>query len=221
MVVDMELEEAKKNVLELMKKKDEIEAELKQLKDVLTKNHVDMNDSLVDSEGFPRSDIDVYQVRISRHKIICLQNDHKALMKQIDNGLIKIHGISGHENGNNNALQAASSSSSSSTTTTMMIDDFDNYEAFLRVDFVSPSSPAELAGIMVDDLIIEFGSVNAQNYKSLKDIGDIVENSRYKQVIVKIRRSSEQNMALTLIPRPWTGKGLLGCHIVPLEIVER
>lgn len=30
-----------------------------------------MDDPLVDSEGFPRSDIDVYAVRTARHRILC------------------------------------------------------------------------------------------------------------------------------------------------------
>ena len=30
-----------------------------------------MTQPLVDDEGFPRADIDVYQVRTTRHKIIC------------------------------------------------------------------------------------------------------------------------------------------------------
>ncbi len=30
-----------------------------------------MNDSLVDSEGFPRNDIDINQVRLARNRIIC------------------------------------------------------------------------------------------------------------------------------------------------------
>lgn len=33
-----------------------------------------MNQPLVDDEGFPRDDIDVYQVRLTRHKIICNSN---------------------------------------------------------------------------------------------------------------------------------------------------
>ena len=30
-----------------------------------------MDEALVDAEGYPRSDIDVYQVRHARHRIIC------------------------------------------------------------------------------------------------------------------------------------------------------
>ena len=33
--------------------------------------HEGMEDALVDEEGFPRSDIDVYQVRHARHNIRC------------------------------------------------------------------------------------------------------------------------------------------------------
>ena len=33
--------------------------------------NVGMDDSLVDSTGFPRNDIDVHQIRIARNKIIC------------------------------------------------------------------------------------------------------------------------------------------------------
>lgn len=50
-----------------------------------------MNDPLVDESGFPRNDIDVYQVRQARHQIICLQNDLKALMKHIEEGLHMVH----------------------------------------------------------------------------------------------------------------------------------
>lgn len=77
-----------------------------------------------------------------------------------------------------------------------------------------------LQGIQVDDLILEFGSVHCRNFKSLTDIGKLVENSRYKTVNVKIKRGSNV-IALSLTPRPWVGKGLLGCNVIPVEVVER
>lgn len=85
----------------LMKKRDEIESEIKALHEVLDsvwqyfvvvvyKREVDkrhkwhwyisnilkqkgigMNEPLIDSEGYPRADIDVYTVRHARHKVIC------------------------------------------------------------------------------------------------------------------------------------------------------
>lgn len=75
-------------------------------------------------------------------------------------------------------------------------------------------------GIQVEDLILEFGSIHYQNFKSLIDIGKLVENSRYKVINLKIKRGSN-TIVLPLTPRPWVGKGLLGCNVIPLEIVER
>ncbi|XP_011498560.1 PREDICTED: 26S proteasome non-ATPase regulatory subunit 9 [Ceratosolen solmsi marchali] len=207
MVVDTELEEAKAAVLQLMNEKDKIESDLQSARNILDANRVGMTDNLVDLEGYPRNDIDVYQVRHARHKIICLQNDHKELMLKIEEGLHKIHKIAG-----------AGTEASPSTSNTMQ--DVFLLEPFLRVNLVSSGSPAELAGIQVEDLILEFGSISNRNFKSLKDIGTLVENSRYKNIYVKIKRGSN-TFALTLIPRPWSGKGLLGCNVVPLEAVER
>lgn len=46
-----------------------------------------MRESLVDADGYPRNDVDVYQVRHARHQINTLQNDLKSLMKEIEKGL--------------------------------------------------------------------------------------------------------------------------------------
>jgi 26S proteasome non-ATPase regulatory subunit 9 len=75
-------------------------------------------------------------------------------------------------------------------------------------------------GIQEEDLILEFGSINYRNFKSLADIGKLVENSRYKVVSIKIKRGFNV-IVLPLTPRPWVGKGLLGCNVIPLEVVER
>jgi 26S proteasome non-ATPase regulatory subunit 9 len=40
--------------------------------------------SLVDSEGFPRADIDVYNVRHKRHRFACLQTDLKEVTMKIE-----------------------------------------------------------------------------------------------------------------------------------------
>jgi hypothetical protein len=38
----------------------------------LLQNNVGMTEALVDDSGYPRQDLDVYQVRNSRHTIICM-----------------------------------------------------------------------------------------------------------------------------------------------------
>ena len=204
----MELQEAKDYVFQLMKDKDKIETEIKALQEVLDANHVGMDDPVVDSEGYPRNDIDVYQIRHARHKIICLRNDHKALMNKIEEGLHKVHAV------------AKNQTESSTAATANDIVETTDLEPFLRVNLVSSGSPAELAGIQVEDLILAFGSIDYRNFKSLKDIGTLVQNSRYKTINVNIKRGS-MILSLTLTPRPWSGKGLLGCNVIPIETVER
>jgi Nas2 N_terminal domain len=50
-----------------------------------------LKDSLVDAEGFPRADIDVYAVRNKRHRLSVINTDHKAVMKQIEAELRNLH----------------------------------------------------------------------------------------------------------------------------------
>lgn len=82
----------KEQVLKLIEQKDKIERTINDCGRVLAANgNVGMTESLVDDFGFPRNDIDVYQVRQARNQIVCLQNDLKALLKEIEQGLIEVH----------------------------------------------------------------------------------------------------------------------------------
>jgi 26S proteasome regulatory subunit N4 len=46
---------------------------------------------LVDTEGFPRGDIDIYRVRDLRNRLAALNTDHKEIMKKIEKGLHSLH----------------------------------------------------------------------------------------------------------------------------------
>lgn len=82
----------KEQVLKLIEQKDKIERQINDYGRVLATNaNVGMTEALVDDFGYPRNDIDVYQVRQARHQINCLQNDLKALMKEIEQGLCEVH----------------------------------------------------------------------------------------------------------------------------------
>ena len=82
----------KEEVMKLIAKKEQLERSINDFGQILAANkNVGMNESLLDAEGFPRADIDVYAVRQARHEIICLQNDLKATMSEIEKGLINVH----------------------------------------------------------------------------------------------------------------------------------
>ncbi|CAF1067320.1 unnamed protein product [Adineta steineri] len=200
----------REELLELVKQKDDIEKELNELADELkTQNNVGMTEALVDKEGYPRNDIDLVRVRHIRQRVICLQNDHKALMKQIEDGLIQIH-----ENNANNP----SNTTVSATTTAPSNTNLPNKEPFLRVDIVSNHSPAETAGLHVGDLVCRIGTIRKDNFRTMQDVASLVNNSENRSITLLVQRANtNEQQTVTLIPKQWFGNGLLGCKLTPLS----
>jgi 26S proteasome regulatory subunit N4 len=91
-----------------------------------------------------------------------------------------------------------------------------NQKPLARVESVATASPAAAAGLQPDDLILSFGPIT----ESLSDVSDLVRLAAADNAVVELRvlRSGGLNdilIVLRLQPRPWNGRGLLGCHIVP------
>ncbi|XP_047035686.1 26S proteasome non-ATPase regulatory subunit 9 [Helicoverpa zea] len=209
---------ARDRVMKLIEDKDKIESEIREHTAVLETNNVGMDDPLVDSEGFPRNDIDVYKVRHARHRIICLQNDHKSLMKLIEKGLAEVHKDLLGSNGEGRAVNGASSSNghgngtSSGDTAAAAAAAVEDDKVFAVVGFVHDGSPADIAGLQEHDEILQFGSVNHQNFQDMTQINNIVAHSVGQRVNIKVKRGNNV-YNLTVLPRPWQQPGLLGCHI--------
>lgn len=105
--------------------------------------------------------------------------------------------------------QSSSSSGRSSINTEQEADQ----KPILIVTCVSSSSPAEACGMRPDDKILEFGSINFTNFKELKQISELTMHRKNEQILLKVKRNDRiQN--LTLIPKEWSGRGLLGCNII-------
>lgn len=85
-------------VLELDTKRRSLEAEAQTITDELTHPIIDehgnqskpmgVDTPLVDEEGYPRSDIDIYRARDLRKRLSQIRYDHKTVMKQIEDQLI-------------------------------------------------------------------------------------------------------------------------------------
>ena len=80
------IDQIKSDLDQLMKKKDITE----QLIAVYREQAV-FNEKLILPDGFPRNDLDLVAVRTARNKHACLQNDHVALMKEIEQKLELFH----------------------------------------------------------------------------------------------------------------------------------
>ncbi|KAM0129804.1 hypothetical protein ACHAP3_001604 [Botrytis cinerea] len=200
---------------QLQAKKDNIEAEIKALSGVLDSHGVDMNTRLLTPDGFPRADLDVAQIRTTRSRIIYLKNDHKALMSVIEKHIHE-HFARLAENPNTeepvvDEVQAG-----------RIVPSFDEPAPldlpFAKVNSVAAGSPADDAGLKPGDTIRNFGYVNHANHDGLKRVGECVQGNEGREVMVKVSRDSgRQELQLSLTPRRnWGGRGLLGCHILPL-----
>ncbi|XP_053618270.1 26S proteasome non-ATPase regulatory subunit 9 [Plodia interpunctella] len=212
---------ARDRVMRLMEDKDRIEREIAECNAVLETNNVGMSDPLVDAEGFPRGDIDVYRVRHARHRIICLQNDHKEIMKRIERGLAEVHSNLIGANGEGPSVpQPMVNGNGHVTHIPVNISHLSighqngdsNDRPFATVGPVHDGSPADVAGLTTDDEILQFGSINHTNFSDMTQINDLVSHSVGQRIHVKVRRQ-EHVLTLTVVPRPWQQPGLLGCQI--------
>jgi len=86
-------EALRNELLELNAKRNKIESEIKTYQEVLSSQGVGMSDDLVDAEGYPRNDIDVFQIRGARNKILTLTNDARAIMREIETKLHEFHAL--------------------------------------------------------------------------------------------------------------------------------
>jgi 26S proteasome non-ATPase regulatory subunit 9 len=77
------------------------------------------------------------------------------------------------------------------------------------VDEVSSNSPASQAGLAVGDLVFDFGGITKQTSNGLKALADLVRDSENRAVHLTVKRNGK-NLHLTLTPRKWEGRGLLG-----------
>ncbi|KAI9144809.1 hypothetical protein BKA69DRAFT_1172754 [Paraphysoderma sedebokerense] len=187
---------------QLMQEKDKIENEINEYNAVLTSHGVTFDTALVDAEGFPIPNVDLYAVRSAKNQIIRLKNDHKALMNQIEKTLHTLHSL---------PPEPTSSATASP----------ESLPPFAIVNAVAPDSPAKEAGLVKDDLIIRFGSLDKQNNNDLKALPELVSKNEGKSLQILIKRTSTtgetQFVNLELRPHKWNGRGLLGCHILPYK----
>ncbi|KAI0927158.1 hypothetical protein AcV5_007768 [Taiwanofungus camphoratus] len=176
----------------LMARKENIEAELDAQLSILKANSSTLNSPLLDPEGFPRSDIDVWAVRHARVRIIELRNDLSALMDTIMTALQGVY-------------NPASILKSEEAEVEMKSSPVTELQPFAK-------------GLMRDDLVVSFGSLTRASFSStsLQPLADLVAAQENREISVQILRPPEETITLRFTPRSgWGGRGLLGCHIVP------
>jgi 26S proteasome non-ATPase regulatory subunit 9 len=172
-------------------RKQAIEAEIETHLAVLSSNSSTLRSPLVDPDGFPRSDIDIYAVRGARVRIIELRNDLNAVMDEIGKALESVYDPKSSLP-DVGVVESSGGQSSSD----------DPLVPFAKVDGVAPNSPAATSvrvfvdepifytqqtqngeplpqGLQREDLIVQFGHLTRQSFDStsLSRLTDLVAAS--------------------------------------------
>ena len=252
---------------------------------------------LVDQDGYPRGDVDVYRARDLRHRLAVIKTDQKLLTAQVDSSLQQLAqlqnpqkteedakelasrvapkpkpkydpvtgkwvvkswdgSVAGIPDGEKRSFDSLSEDASNSAEATQSISRNSGFQQsknnetmtsaaavpapaapqvtstntpFAKIDAVAPLSPAAEAGFQAGDLIIEFGNIRHDNHQNLTALMPVVTSAADAQeeiAITLMRHNSGTNenifevVELALVPKPWPGRGLIGCHIVPYTNTE-
>ncbi|XXG58834.1 hypothetical protein AAC387_Pa04g1035 [Persea americana] len=193
----------KLETISLMEKRDEIEAEMNSIIARLSQpGGPGISGNLLDSEGFPRSDIDISSVRSDRHRLSELRNDYKDLTDKINENLLVLHST---RRSQNVALPIKDADSPASMEVEPIV-----MVPFAIVDEIAEASPAAEDGLQLGDQIVKFGNVGTGDELLPRLASEAQLNQGRPVPMIIMRQGAVINLSMT--PRPWHGRGLLGCH---------
>jgi len=209
--------------------KDRLESKIEALQDYLNQPGMPgVSESLIDSEGFPRADIDIYAVRKARNELACAQTDHKAAMKDIEQRLYALHAESRVDvprrppaapamdgvEANRSALSEPAADSRPVASFEVKIP-----QPFALIDDVAEGGPAQESGLRVGDYVCSFGGISRAESDlaaCFAQVQQLVPQSAGTSIELVVLRGAE-HVTLSLVPKTWSGRGLLGCHLKPQQ----
>jgi 26S proteasome non-ATPase regulatory subunit 9 len=140
----------------------------------------------------------VIDVRTKRHRLACLKTDHKAISKEIEAGLIRLH-----QSAKKEETPPASIAVKSAPEVEVGV-------AFAVIDQIDSNGPAFASGLRLNDRLLE---MNGMKKVEPMDVATTVKVSENKEILVKVLRENQQVLEVPLVPKQWSGPGLLGMHI--------
>jgi 26S proteasome regulatory subunit N4 len=87
---------------------------------------------------------------------------------------------------------------------------------FAIIDEITDGSPAAVDGLQLGDEIVKFGNVEAGDRLQERLMSEAISNEGSQVSLAIIRQGSAVN--LTITPRRWHGRGLLGYVLLYLGI---
>lgn len=174
-----------------------IENDLDKNFQVLSSQNLDMDSSLITQDGYPRSDIDVLQVRLTRKNINMLRNDlHNVIERShfLLNQHFTLQKQQRPQGNEDHPLEFTI--------------------PFASITEIVSDGPIAKAGIQSNDKLISIGNIHAGNHMKLQNVQRLIIQNEDNIIPVRILRNDKDIMQLSLEPtRNWKGHGLLGCKL--------
>ena len=200
-----------------------------------------LKEKLTDSEGFPRADIDLYQVQSMRGRVATLNTDLSAAMKLIETKLAELHALS-KEEAEQEALAAKSEKQGRNQdvkdTVIVGTEELKSEECkanqapaepCLWITDVVEGSPAADAGLLLGDVMLKFGDFVPTKAMPIEEIRTqmkqvcttTVEGGDKVTIFVTVKRKSmfgdESEVVIMLYAKACvdesTGEVSLGCEV--------
>ncbi|WVZ18214.1 hypothetical protein V8G54_005536 [Vigna mungo] len=220
----------KAETMSLMDKRSALEAEMNTIIVRLSQPGAPgVSGALLDSEGFPRSDIDIPAVRAERRRLAELRNDHKEKINQniqiLHSARLEsrssVYKNPGNDDGSGSQTSSTTDTVSSMTSQNVLMRHSPNSmdvdvlisRPFAMVDEIADSSPAVEDGLQLGDQILKFGDVEAGDNLLQRLSSEAQSNMGRAVPVVIVRQGIVIN--LTVTPRSWQGRGLLGYACCP------
>ncbi|MFH4979670.1 hypothetical protein AB6A40_006379 [Gnathostoma spinigerum] len=194
------------DVKKALSDRDELDRLIADYEGVLASHGITLDTPLVDEEDYPLANVDIYAVRPVRRDLIRARNDRIALTVKIEKMLHELHSSCGGSK--------PPSDTTNATVEKPVVHRTSN-EVFARIGVVSPYSPADNAGLRGGDCLIQFGPFHAGNLDDIKQMLEFIQDSIEKPIRLTVVRG-ERPIRLELTPRYWSGRGLLGCSVIPM-----
>ncbi|KAF1864560.1 hypothetical protein Lal_00043201 [Lupinus albus] len=218
----------KAETISLMEKRTFIESEMNAIISRLTHPGAPgLSGNLLDFQGFPRTDIDIPAIRAERRRLTELRNDHKEITEKIDQNIQILHSArlgnrslpfknSGNDDGSDTQTSSTVDAVASTLSQNVVLRHSPNSmdvdvlvsRPFAMVDEIADASPAAADGLQLGDQILKFGNVEAGDNLLQRLSSEAQSNQGHTVPVVIMRQGTVIN--LTVTPRTWQGRGLLG-----------
>eukprot|EP00760_Papus_ankaliazontas_P015000 PhM_4_TR16227/c0_g1_i1/m.46223/K06693/PSMD9; 26S proteasome non-ATPase regulatory subunit 9 len=193
-------------IFDLMKKREEFEAELLMQMEYLDSTPAGQHGPLIDKEGFPRADCDVYGITVGRNRVATLRMDLQLIMDRIETSLHSLHALEKTPGRPREKKDEAAAQTPQPQQT---------HVPLCTVNSVAEGSPAMTAGLQAGDVVVSWGhDIAGGGVDPLQHISTVTSSSVGRGITVRVLRNAAV-VELTVVPRTWSGRGVLGCHLLP------